>query len=642
MFKWSIPPFYKITVVFFVVTLALSGYYGSFWRYKGITDSTAVIHPTHSYYFPNNLQQYLQFKDSNCYGVFDENILAEMRHKVDVNPIVFGKLDPILFNGSNITFEQIITNSTLGFINIGSGTTGTIAIFEYICRNSFPYIHWVDQCFVSGNVTFLAGDWVSRWKKCLYIGGCSSTTLLMELAQAILQIAHVQPVGYPYYGISDTPVDFLYPYLLPIFANKFKIVMQSIRDPVAYVPRRMRHSKVISIPICIEKYWTQIKHPMDVVGCLRVGDSIDPKNLFVTSSDFKDSSSYYEYAARAYSMMTAYNALITPPEKLHIMCLWDQNQTEAVPLEIQDKLNSAIAFDESDYLGTKTWNYYNSSISEYADLISDILTSSKYFNDTTCELVKKFDKIDESLQIGKYKKFNLFSSADTLTLLNGSSIHVIGDSVARRLFLSLNYYILSRNFTDPKYQSITDISVKQGSSTVKIIFYWAPYISDKIQVLQKLKFTVDTDDFIFIGSHSHELVYAYGSSPKNFYDNIELFNKTITNMNCLGFRIVIDGILSLDTSHPGRHKSSHEIEAANMFYTSLYSKQNLFGYIDMWNWIKAEKRRNCVGRDITGVQFTNNDIRLLHLQAFLNYIYFFKNARSTVRVKEAERYVATL
>jgi hypothetical protein len=62
----------------------------------------------------------------------------------------------------------------------------------------------------------------------------------------------------------------------------------------------------------------------------------------------------------------------------------------------------------------------------------------------------------------------------------------------------------------------------------------------------------------------------------------------------------------------------------------------------MWNWIKAETRRNCVGRDITGVYFTNNDIRLLHLQAFLNYIYFFKNARSTVRVKEAERYVATL
>ena len=100
---------------------------------------------------------------------------------------------------------------------------------------------------------------------------------------------------------------------------------------------------------------------------------------------------------------------------------------------------------------------------------------------------------------------------------------------------------------------------------------------------------------------------------------MDIFNRTIYELNTVGALITIDGVLQFDDSKTEKkqHKSSYEIEVANKYYSSLY-------YIDLWNWIQEESRKHCMGRDYTGIHFTNDDVRLLHVQAFLNYVHFFK------------------
>jgi hypothetical protein len=118
-------------------------------------------------------------------------------------------------------------------------------------------------------------------------------------------------------------------------------------------------------------------------------------------------------------------------------------------------------------------------------------------------------------------------------------------------------------------------------------------------------------DTIFVGQPNHDFSYETGN-PKKFYLNFKLFNQTLSILNSRGAYIVLDGILNFDESR----NNTFELEAAHMFYDSLYRKQNLFGYIDMWAWIQLETRKMCVLRDYTGIHFINDEIRLLHMQAF--------------------------
>jgi len=92
----------------------------------------------------------------------------------------------------------------------------------------------------------------------------------------------------------------------------------------------------------------------------------------------------------------------------------------------------------------------------------------------------------------------------------------------------------------------------------------------------------------------------------------------------LGQFIPIDGILQFDDSKTEKKMYKSEIEVASKYYSSLYGKQNYYCYIDLWNWIQEKSRKHCMGRDYTGIHFTSDDMRLLHVQAFLNYVHFFK------------------
>ena len=54
----------------------------------------------------------------------------------------------------------------------------------------------------------------------------------------------------------------------------------------------------------------------------------------------------------------------------------------------------------------------------------------------------------------------------------------------------------------------------------------------------------------------------------------------------------------------------------------------------MWALIKKKKKKMCVLRDYTGIHFVNDDIRLLHMQSFLNYVQFFQKANNYLERKK--------
>ena len=278
--------------------------------------------------------------------------------------------------------------------------------------------------------------------------------------------------------------------------------------------------------------------------------------------------------------------------------------------------------DDNDIISTSfssiIWSNKNCSLSNLAESIKGTLSNSEYFNAEMCKLVEFNETINDNYEI-ECKKFTFYNTVDTLILLNRSNIHAVGDSVTRRLFNQLRAFLLGMPFKDYPRHSYLDLTVKLNYSSVNIYFHWAPSSENKIETLKEITATISAGDAVFVGQPNHDFAYENGN-PRKFYQSLNRFNKTITNLNSLGAYVVLDGILNFDESR----NITYELKAASMFYDSLYRKQNLFAYIDMWTWIQLVKNKTCVERDYTGIHFVNDDIRLLHLQAFLNYIHFFQ------------------
>ena len=275
-------------------------------------------------------------------------------------------------------------------------------------------------------------------------------------------------------------------------------------------------------------------------------------------------------------------------------------------------------------------SHFSCSLSDYIAFISNTLLSSTFFNSKTC----KVQNVRDIVKNGYCNTFKFYSPEDAIALLKGTTIHAVGDSITRRLFIHLHQYLLRLPFVDNKNHDTLKLSIKLKSwkySIIGIIFHWAPTITNKIAFLQRLisDSRSHSQHFIHIGGPDHDFAHEKGeeASPKLFYDKMNLFNSTIYKLNRLGAFITIDGVLQFDDdkNKVQNHKSSNEIVVANRFYSKLYGKQNYFGYIDLWDWILLQSRKHCMGRDGTGVHFVNNDVRLLHVQAFLNYVSFFKN-----------------
>ena len=278
------------------------------------------------------------------------------------------------------------------------------------------------------------------------------------------------------------------------------------------------------------------------------------------------------------------------------------------------------------------FSYSNNSCSlaDYSTFISDTLLSSTFFDSQTCK-VQSSNDIKEN---GICKTFKYYSPQDAVILLNGSTIHAVGDSITRRLFEHLNQYLQGKSFNDTAVHKALNLTVEMNSTMINIYFYWTPTIVDKIKFMENLvsESRNVSHHFIHIGGPDHDLAYEH-SNPKSFYDRIDLFNDTIYKLNGLAAYITMDGVLQFDDSKKRKKYNNYEIVAANGFYSSLYNKQSYFGYIDMWNWILLESRKHCMGRDYTGIHFTNDDVRLLRLQAFLNYVQFFKDASQMLALR---------
>lgn len=272
------------------------------------------------------------------------------------------------------------------------------------------------------------------------------------------------------------------------------------------------------------------------------------------------------------------------------------------------------------------FSFNNCSLSDYNTFISDTLSSPRLFDTKTCKVDENYDGIKDN----GCKAFQLYRPHDAIILLNGSTIHAVGDSITRRLFNHLHQYILGLAFTDAAVHDNLNLSINLNSSIINIFFYWAPTISNKIMILQNLvsDARIGSQHFIHVGGPNHDFAYAEAdASPKNFYASIIHFNETINKLKSLGAFITLDGVLQFDSDPNTKQffKSTYEIVAANGFYSSVYCKQNYFGYIDMWQWVQLESRKHCMTRDYSGIHFINDDVRLLHVQAFLNYFNFFKN-----------------
>ena len=280
-------------------------------------------------------------QSSKCASVYNINMMTSIRKYIEKNPLV--PLDPILFEGSNITLQEITSESTLRYINMGSGTTGTISSTALMCNNNITSMHWTWTCGMSkGTREFMS--WTQRLDNCLKNLNCKSNReLLIELSHKLYRISHVKSIeGWTkYFGLSDTPADAMYPYILPIF--NFSVILQTIREPNSWWnSRRTGHHEWL-FPICKLEYWNRVKHPFDIIGCLRLGDV--PQTVLMTYKDYKDDSIVMDTIyIEAYKKMTMYNSLITPSNKLHIMCLWDNNRSDAdFPKHIVDRVRDSLS-----------------------------------------------------------------------------------------------------------------------------------------------------------------------------------------------------------------------------------------------------------------------------------------------------------
>ena len=273
--------------------------------------------------FPMDLERYMQNHSSACANVYNNKIVTSIQKYIIENPLT--PLDPTLFGGLNISLEEVRNGSNLGYLNMGSGTTGTREFTSLLCQNNITSLHYTKDCGMSPTKSL--AKWNGILDNCLIHHDCKSNReLLDQLARTIIQISHMKPMpGWSKLGVSDTPIDILYPYILPVFNLSF--MFQTIRDPTTWWYKRRSEHRFSMFPICKMEYWHKVKHPFDIIGCLHLGDV--PQSVLMSHQDYDDTVANVIYI-EAYKKMTIYNSLITPKGKLHIMCLWDHSRNESI------------------------------------------------------------------------------------------------------------------------------------------------------------------------------------------------------------------------------------------------------------------------------------------------------------------------
>ena len=251
--------------------------------------------------------------------------------------------------------------------------------------------------------------------------------------------------------------------------------------------------------------------------------------------------------------------------------------------------------------------------------ISQMLTTSlsdgSILNASSCQ--KSF--IGDSVN-GSCNKFRFYSRKEAISLMNRTSTHFIGDSVTRRFVLQLRSYLNNEKFKDVEYHFDKDLSIHKKTFNVGLQYYWKPSIANKLTTLAALSQRNRSENFVFVGGPDHDFSYQSKSSPKQYYKLLNKLHNLLLVLSKKGSKVSMDGVLY---SH---HRSTepYELEAGAALTSTKFLKNN-FAYLDMFNWVMATERRNhrCTRRDHLGIHLESDFLRLLHVQAWLNFVEYF-------------------
>jgi hypothetical protein len=205
------------------------------------------------------------------------------------------------------------------FVHYDTGCNG----FDYSVEK-YPLVYW----FTNDVYHCVIVKRQQRSRACL-------TSFLYEK----FRVALVHSFNSPINGVSDTPTCAIFPYLLTLVNPKISLVIQSIRDSVAWWKSRWIHHGGHVGLICHPSLWNIVPHPFDFLGCLmKKRFAVEalmnyPRLILYLNNDTTLADQYF---AQAFAAMNTYNALITPPEKHHLVCLWDHNQADANPFTFED------------------------------------------------------------------------------------------------------------------------------------------------------------------------------------------------------------------------------------------------------------------------------------------------------------------
>jgi hypothetical protein len=125
------------------------------------------------------------------------------------------------------------------------------------------------------------------------------------------------------------------------------------------------------------------------------------------------------------------------------------------------------------------WGYNNCSLSDKAKKITDVLSSSQYFNSESCKV--EINETTSDSSESECEHFTFYNPGAALALLDRKVIHAVGDSVTRRLVTHLYDYLMELPFTDRPRHASKKLKVERNSSVVQIYFHWAPSTASKIK-----------------------------------------------------------------------------------------------------------------------------------------------------------------
>lgn len=121
----------------------------------------------------------------------------------------------------------------------------------------------------------------------------------------------------------------------------------------------------------------------------------------------------------------------------------------------------------------KRRDFSNCSLSKFTSALASFLFHDVLLDSSTC---LKPDSATETILNGPFPSFRFYSHLEAVELLNNTHIAAIGDSITRRLFESLHYFLESGSIKliDDKGRGTKDYSIRLPYFDVTIIFDWQP------------------------------------------------------------------------------------------------------------------------------------------------------------------------